>query len=1187
MLTKRESVANEPPGDSASALTPDRASASAIVRTFIALLGNTGIQGVLGFVFLAVASRHVGDSAIKRNFTIIAFIRSIAPLMQAGLIDSAMRRLPTMARPGRFVLRLYGVVVVSATVLAAVYLIFGRGLFTFIRVDAPSWVPLLLVFGAATWGIVIVQDAALVALERSHVVPLESLVFGLLGIVLLSTTHANEHAYALLIVYLAPLPLIVLIGNAVLLRRLRTWQPATPSVSFTRGAEVRTWTADLLIMGMISAQRGLIPAIVAARVSDSSAAVFIAVYALTLAAHEGLAAVTTAFVARASRDPEDTMRPVITSLQLIMAIGIPMCLVTFIAAGPFLSIFAERYSDGAQFLRVMIAGAPFSAIAAIATIQARLRRQPSMAVLIVGIHTVFTFTGAFVVVRHQGINGFGYASLAGEALIGIIGLSYLNRTVLKADRAPADAEVDLAESEPVFAARRDLVPLTTNTALVTAFAFAIAAVAVVAAVADVSHPVIAPIEMLAMVVWPGFALRRLFSHTSPAFQAVIVTTVSVSVWLVLAETTLLVDVWQPRMLFVAIIAGSTLATVDGVVRRREFASIERFRRRVADSETRRSWRLLLTGGALLAGAVAGLIYTQATIDRTKATDIGLAGALSPVYWVGLICAASLFVGATFRQRVAKRTALSAIVIVTAYYHAIMPFATRLPRFFWTTRHSAVVDYITQNGSVNRNIDIYHNWPAFFGASSIFSSVSGANPLYYARWSHLVIMLLCLVALMALVEAFTHDARLQLTTMFLFVVGQWTGQEYFSPQAIAFFLLIALLAVVVRSLSAYRDAGPVSVLRRRLLEPLSRSASIRPDWAFREFTQATTTETRVGFAVGLLTYVAMAFSHQLTPYVAVLMLSAMVILRRVRAFWLLPAAYLALVGTLAMAYNFLDRSGINLLSFDLSPASKRGGGALFYDLKEQGEGLIVSRLTLLLVLVFILGAVVGLLRRLRSGFSELEAVLIIGCPPAVVLFQGYDGEGLYRAFLYALPALAYLLACTLLPRVNAYRLRSTRVAALVLCVSLAVLWPFVGYGREKTYGFFDDEVAASSLIEETAKPGSSIVAFSTGFPVRITARYGAIYGAGLTPLLLLPEVRDAATADEALATIHDLMARLDAQVGGDIYLVWSRSQENSADHYRIAERDRIQALVAGVAQSPAFDVVHSWDDAVVFRWHSAP
>jgi hypothetical protein len=47
-------------------------------------------------------------------------------------------------------------------------------LFTFISDDAPSWVPLLLVFGAATWGLVIVQDAALVVLERSHIVPTPS-----------------------------------------------------------------------------------------------------------------------------------------------------------------------------------------------------------------------------------------------------------------------------------------------------------------------------------------------------------------------------------------------------------------------------------------------------------------------------------------------------------------------------------------------------------------------------------------------------------------------------------------------------------------------------------------------------------------------------------------------------------------------------------------------------------------------------------------------------------------------------------------------------------------------------------------------------------------------------------------------------------------------------------------------------
>jgi hypothetical protein len=711
---------------------------------------------------------------------------------------------------------------------------------------------------------------------------------------------------------------------------------------------------------------------------------------------------------------------------------------------------------------------------------------------------------------------------------------------------------------------------------------------VVATVADVHSPVLAPLEMLAMLVWPGFALRRLFSHTSPAFQGVIVMTVSVSVWLVFSEASLLVDLWQPRMLYVALIASATLATLDGLIRRREFGAVVRVRRRVDSGDAQPATRRVqVLGCVLMASALAGLIYTEVTIDRSKATDIGLAGALAPIYWIGLVCAALLFVGATFRQRIAKKTALATIVIVTGYYHAVMPFATRLPRFFWTTRHSAVVDYITQNGSVNRNIDIYHNWPAFFGANSVFSSVSAADPLYYARWSHLVITLMCLVALLALVEAFTHDQRLQLTAMFFFVVGQWTGQEYFSPQAVAFFLLLALLAVVVRSLSAYRDAGPVSVLRRRFLDPLARSSSIHPDWAFREFTRATVIETRVGFVIAAFAFVALACTHQLTPYVAVLMLSAMVIVRRVRAFWLLPVAYLALVGTLAIAYPFLEHSGINLLSFDFSPASKRGGGALFYDLKERGEGLIVSRLTQLLVVVFVLGAIVGLLRRLRSGFSELECVLIVACPPVVVLFQGYDGEGLYRAFLYALPAMAYLLACTLLPRVNAYRLRTTRAAAVVLCVGLAVLWPFVGFGREKTYGFYDDEVAASSLIEETAKPGSSIIAFSTGFPARVTARYGAIYGPGLAPLLLLPEIRNASTADQALTALQDQFRQLAPRVKGDIYLVWSRSQANSADHYRIADKDRIQALVIDVSQSPSFELVRSWDDAVVFRWRSTP
>jgi hypothetical protein len=938
------------------------------------------------------------------------------------------------------------------------------------------------------------------------------------------------------------------------------------------------------MMAMISAQRGLIPAIVAARVSDASAAVFIAVYAFTLAAHEGLAAITTAFVARASRDPSHTVRPVITSLQLIVGVGIPMCVVVFVAAGPLLSIFADRYSDGAQFLRLMMVGAPFAAISSVATLQARLRRQPLIAVAILAVHTLFVFGGALWIVPRHGIDGFGYATFAGEALVGLIGLSYLNRTVLQAERRTDDA-LGRSPDVPVEARPRP-VPLTYPAAFATVLALVVSVAAVVAAAADIVAPSVAVVQMAAMLIWPGFWLRRSIGHTSAAFQCSVVLGVSVSAWLVLSEVMVLVEWWQPRLLYVSLIGGPALSTLVGIVRRNDFAAIVRAARPVTKDLRPSTARERVGGVLLFAIAMLGLLFTAMTIDRTKATDIGLASAFGPMYWIGLVSASALFVAATFRERVARKTALASIVVVTGYYHAVMPFATRLPRFFWTTRHTAVVDFITQNGFVDRRIDIYHNWPAFFSASGVFSDVSRADPLYYARWSHLVIMLVCVASVFALTEAFTHDQRLQLTATFLFVAGQWTGQEYFSPQAVALLLLLVMLTVLLRTLSSYRDSGPLGMLRRRVLEPLSRSATLRPDWAYRLTKRTSFRDTRVGFAIGALTFVAMALAHQLTPYVALLMVTTLVMLRRVRAFWLLPIAYLALVGTLALAYSFLERSGINLLSFDLNPAAKRGGGALFYDLEEQGGGLVVSRLTTLLVVTFMVGAVVGLFRRIRSGFSELEPALIVACPPFVVLFQGYDGEGLYRAFLYALPGTSYLLACALLPRVNAFRLVRTRIAAPLLCIGLAVLWPFVGFGREKTYGFFDDEVAAAQLIETYAPQGSSIVGFSTGLPVRVTARYGSINGQGISPLLLLPEVRNAPSTDAQLTAVTDLMRQLDPNVGGEIYVVWSRSQANSADHFQLASGEQIGALVNAVTQSPDFELVRRWDDAVVFRWRSA-
>ena len=51
--------------------------------------------------------------------------------------------------------------------------------------------------------------------------------------------------------------------------------------------------------------------------------------------------------------------------------------------------------------------------------------------------------------------------------------------------------------------------------------------------------------------------------------------------------------------------------------------------------------------------------------------------------------------------------------------------------------------------------------------------------------------------MLIVRRYTQDPRLIWTALWLFCLGDWVGQDYFSPQACAYFLYLVVIAVSLR------------------------------------------------------------------------------------------------------------------------------------------------------------------------------------------------------------------------------------------------------------------------------------------------------------------------------------------------------------------------------------------------------
>src|SRR4029453_17825907 len=126
------------------------------------------------------------------------------------------------------------------------------------------------------------------------------------------------------------------------------------------------------------------------------------------------------------------------------------------------------------------------------------------------------------------------------------------------------------------------------------------------------------------------------------------------------------------------------------------------------------------------------------------------------------------------------------------------------RYPWVWKHLGIIDYIQRHGAVDRTTPIlsaYHNWPGFFAAAALVADLAGVRDLAApARWAPLASNLLYLAVLPMLYRSLTDDARVIFGGTWIFLCGNWVGQDYFSPQALALLFYFLLLALCLRFLA---------------------------------------------------------------------------------------------------------------------------------------------------------------------------------------------------------------------------------------------------------------------------------------------------------------------------------------------------------------------------------------------------
>ena len=270
-------------------------------------------------------------------------------------------------------------------------------------------------------------------------------------------------------------------------------------------------------------------------------------------------------------------------------------------------------------------------------------------------------------------------------------------------------------------------------------------------------------------------------------------------------------------------------------------------------------QLVILGSAAIAWA-AGL----STTDLDRMDGYGLLAAVGPGWFLALGLLAVHFALTLWAKPRIPGIFGAYVTGLVIMVHGTTAVLYELPRYTWTYKHFGVVEsLIASGGHIDRSLDIYNNWPGFFALGAWLSESAGVGPIAYAGWAQVFFSLCTVAALMFALRGLAISERVRWTTVWLFVVADWVGQNYFSPQALAFVLALVVIGICLRC-APQPDDGESRMdrwLRRRRSPALWWVARMR---RLRVPTGAPPLPGLAAMFVGAVVFLAIVVTHQLSP-----------------------------------------------------------------------------------------------------------------------------------------------------------------------------------------------------------------------------------------------------------------------------------------------------------------------------------
>lgn len=563
------------------------------------------------------------------------------------------------------------------------------------------------------------------------------------------------------------------------------------------------------------------------------------------------------------------------------------------------------------------------------------------------------------------------------------------------------------------------------------------------------------------------------------------------------------------------------------------------------------------------------------IDLDPMTGVGLISVLPPQTFVALMLYVAGFMIALYQPKIVAPLLLLQLGTWIFMLHGINSLVVTEPVFSVAWRHAGITDYIIRHRSVDPNLDAYFSWPGFFGLSALVTEAAALpGPVALIRWAPPFFNLLYLAPLAVIFKSATSDKRTLWLGLWFFYTTNWISQDYFSPQAFAYFAYLVVLGILLkwfRTKKAESSAAPVELGHPEDQEDRAPEASS----GYERVLAAT---------VLVLAFAAIVPSHQLTPF-ALLMGVALLVLFRQVTLRGLPTLMAVLIGTWISYMTVTFLAGHLGLVFD--PLGLRESAAVNVERRLQGspEHLVVVYARVAMTATVWSLAALGAMRVRRMFKGYVAYLILVAAPFPLLLLQPYGGEMLLRLYLLVLPFCSLFVAGLFASRSSKLRPTAAK-ACLAALLSFFLLAGFLlaRYGNETIDRFTSEEIEAVSELYEVASTGSLLLAADANLPWKYK-HYGDY------EYKTLDEYNLGFSSAEALQrSVAEILERADGPAG---FFIVTKGQKEAVTLLRLpaptnerelgfsTQRRWLVDLEETLKGSPSFVTVYNNTDASIF------